>query len=76
MSGTVSFLLSIFNLLPVLPLDGGRMTETVLGSSAARYISRAVSAAVLCFGAVLALEKAIWAPLLMGTWLTVHNFAS
>lgn len=76
MSGTVSFLLSAFNLLPVLPLDGGRMTEVILGSPAALCISRAVSAALLCFGAVLALEKAAWAPFLMGAWLTVHNFAS
>ena len=76
MSGTVSFLLSAFNLLPTLPLDGGRITETVLGAKAARYISRAVSAALLCIGAVLALKNASWAPLLMGAWLTVYNFAS
>ena len=48
LSAGISLLLSIFNLIPALPLDGGRAAEALLGDRAARILSF-VSALAVCF---------------------------
>jgi len=50
LSGSLSILLSLFNLLPVLPLDGGRLLSMAAGDrgvSISRGISLALAAAAL-----------------------------
>jgi len=74
LSGALSLLLTAFNLLPVPPLDGGRLLALRRGEAAARRVGRALSPALLAAGAWL-----LWcvhAPglLLAGAWLTVRSW--
>ena len=50
----MSLALSVFNALPVLPLDGGRMFECLFGRKAAAMVSLVAASAVLLLGVVLA----------------------
>lgn len=77
LSAQLSLLLSAFNLLPVLPLDGGRVFATLcalaLGEEAgARLyaaVSRALLALLLAAGLLLALRGTGTAPLAAALWL-------
>jgi len=73
LSGALSLLLSLFNLLPVLPLDGGRLLSALRGEDTARRVSRVLSPALLLAG-VWALRR-YQAPglLLTGAWLTLRT---
>ena len=53
-SAGMSLALSVFNALPVLPLDGGRMFECLFGRKAAAMVSLVAASAVLLLGVVLA----------------------
>lgn len=53
-SAGISLALSVFNALPVLPLDGGRMIECLFGRKAAAMVSLVAASAVLLLGVVLA----------------------
>lgn len=56
MSAGVSLLFSLFNLLPALPLDGGRMLEAVFGQygkNTAKYISLCIGLFISGAGAYL-----------------------
>ena len=76
-SGSVSLMLTGFNLLPILPLDGGRLllhlSSAVLGDAAGRRLTERLSLAVGC--AMLAagiwlLLRGLGAALLLGAvWL-------
>lgn len=74
LSGTVSLLLSLFNLLPVLPLDGGRIVAALAGPRAARRLSRAMAVLLLAVGAVLMAYCGAYSLLLAGAWLTICSF--
>ncbi|MGN1001309.1 MAG: site-2 protease family protein [Oscillospiraceae bacterium] len=74
MSGAISFLLSAFNLLPILPLDGGRLIAALTGPALARRLSRAAALVLLAAGGVLLAVYRSLSLLVMGLWLAVYNF--
>jgi Zn-dependent protease len=63
----ISFLWAILNLLPVLPLDGGRLMETMLGPQRIR-LTLQISMAIAIMIAVLALlfKIGMLLPIFMG----------
>lgn len=77
LSAGISLLLSAFNLLPVLPLDGGRillgLMTMILGVQAgeriAYRISFAMTAVLLAMGALLAFNNGSKAPAAAAIWL-------
>ncbi len=69
LSGAVSFCLSIFNLLPVLPLDGGRILCELTGERFTAGVSQAAAAAMLLAGGALLVLRRTPFPLAMGLWL-------
>ena len=74
LSGAVSFCLTVFNLLPVLPLDGGRLVAVLAGRERAERLSRIMAPFLLLCGA--ALLTAFHAPALLaaGAWLCLFQF--
>lgn len=72
-SGAFSLLLSGFNALPVLPLDGGRIVEALVGERAACQISRWAAALLTLGGGALALRFHTPALLVAGVWLLAAN---
>ncbi len=75
LSGSISIVLSVFNLLPVLPLDGGRLLECAMGDRA-KYISRGISLALCGVGFFLWLSLGWFSLFIMGAWLAWYNFLS
>lgn len=76
LSGMISLFLSLFNLLPILPLDGGRISVLVLGKSRAQRVSVVFSLAIFCFGTAALFIHASPAPLLLATWLLLYSIQS
>ena len=74
MSGAVSFVLTAFNLLPILPLDGGRLVAAVTDTVFAGKLSRVAALLLALGGAWIALRFHALSLLVMGAWLTVCNF--
>ncbi len=68
-SAGMGLALSVFNALPVLPLDGGRMFECLFGRKAAAMVSLVAASAVLLLGVVLAASDMGIALLAAGTVL-------
>lgn len=76
MSGAVSFVLSVFNLLPVLPLDGGRLVAAITDQRFAEKLSR-IAAVMLALGGLgAALRLRSFSLLIMALWLCAANFRS
>ncbi len=77
LSAGISLLLSVFNLLPVLPLDGGRillgLMTMLLGAQAGERITYrigfAITVVLLIAGTVLALNRGSKAPAAAAIWL-------
>lgn len=77
LSAGISLLLSVFNLLPVLPLDGGRILLGLLtmllgaqtGERIANRISFAITAVLIAAGTVLAFNRGSKAPAAAAIWL-------
>ena len=74
MSGAASFVLSVFNCLPILPLDGGRVVQTLLPATQARRISQIASLVLLAGGSLVAVRFSSFAMLVMGAWLCFCNY--
>ena len=80
-SACLSLLLTAFNLLPLMPLDGGRVFSRLcvlaLGETRGERLCRAVSAALLTLlllgGVVLAAWKKSTAPLAAAIWLLLFQ---
>ena len=76
-SADLSLLLSFFNLLPILPLDGGRLFQTAAifslgeerGVAFTRKLSRVLLAGVLLLGLLLSVLKKGNAAIAAGLWL-------
>lgn len=80
-SACLSLLLTAFNLLPLMPLDGGRVFSRLcvlaLGETRGERLCRAVSAALLTLlllgGVILAAWKKSTAPLAAAIWLLLFQ---
>ena len=74
LSGAVSFCLTAFNLLPVLPLDGGRLVAELTDERFAARLSR-VSAVILLAGGAAIFSGYRFPGLLMtGIWLCAYHY--
>ena len=73
LSAGMSLVLSGFNLLPALPLDGGRALECAIGRRATLLCSLVTAALVLLFGAILAASCGGMALLIAGGALMVQQ---
>lgn len=71
-SGGVSLLLSLFNLLPVLPLDGGRLGSLLLGEAFTK-ISRVISFFLAAAALVLWISKGWISLFAIALWLVWAN---
>lgn len=74
LSGAVSVALTVFNLLPALPLDGGRLVEELAGGRFARKASRVTAVCMALGGFALFTGYRTLSLLVMGLWLCVWNF--
>ena len=72
-SGASSFVLTAFNLLPILPLDGGRILAALVTMKRAVWISAPFSVALLAAGVWLAESLGSFALVIPGLWLTLCN---
>lgn len=75
MSGSISFLLSVFNMLPALPLDGGRTLAVLAGPRAARRASLVTALAMMVCGVWALFSHGSLSLLVMGGWLLAVNAA-
>lgn len=73
LSGGLSTALSLFNLLPVMPLDGGRILLMAAGNTGI-YISRGIAFLLLAVAGALWFVKGWFSLFFMACWLVWCNF--
>ena len=73
LSGEVSLALSLFNLLPVLPLDGGRLVQLAVGEPF-RKISRVISLIIASAALALFVSGGVFSPFAIAAWLVWYNY--
>lgn len=73
LSAGLSMTLSVVNMMPVLPLDGGRLLELALGKRAV-YFSRFFALSVAAYGFYLCLFRGQYSVLTLGLWLCACTF--
>ena len=73
LSGALSFCLSVLNLLPALPLDGGRIVAELAGERVATVFSRVSALALTVGGAALLILRRAPALLAGGLWLLAYS---
>jgi len=76
LSGAISLMLTVFNLLPVLPLDGGRLISCIFGEEKAKRISRVVAIMMLALGVLALTAFRLPSLLMISVWIFVYNFGS
>lgn len=69
----ISLILSIFNLLPALPLDGGRVLACVIGERRAIWATTAVACALMLSGLLLITKGYGAAMIVSGGWLSIYS---
>jgi len=75
LSGGISMALSIFNLLPVLPLDGGRLLLLAAGERG-RAFSRGISVALAGLALYSWFSRGWFSLFVIAAWLAWCNFRS
>ncbi|MCM1149774.1 MAG: site-2 protease family protein, partial [Butyricicoccus sp.] len=73
MSGAISLLLSGFNLLPALPLDGGRVLALLCGTRAVRACSRVTALLLMAAGLWALFAHGSLSLLFAGGWLLAYS---
>ena len=74
LSGALSFCLSVLNLLPALPLDGGRIVAELAGERFAAILARACALALTAGGTALLAARRAPALLIGGLWLLAYSY--
>lgn len=72
-SGIFSLLLSIFNLLPAMPLDGGRIVLLTMGIKTSTRISIVSSFIILAIGIWVLFTQGGFSMLIIACWLFIYN---
>lgn len=76
LSGAISLMLTVFNLLPVLPLDGGRLISCFFGEDKAKKISRIAAIVMLALGFLAIIAFRFPSLLMISAWIFVYNYRS
>jgi len=75
MSCSISLMLTVFNLLPVMPLDGGRLVACALAPEMARRLSMVCAVILALGGAISFVVFGSASLLIISAWIFVYNYS-